>query len=141
MHRWRASFERSAYCCLHTGWTASATRSRTGGIRNGTSRHPVSRCFPVKNTAMPDTAQKDPYKLQRFVDAQGPVYESVRSELRAGRKDSHWMWFIFPQLRGLGHSSTAMYYGISGLEETRAYLEHPILGARLIECCRLVNQI
>jgi len=51
------------------------------------------------------------------------------------------MWFIFPQLRGLGHSSTAMYYGISGLEETRAYLEHPILGARLIECCRLVNQI
>ena len=80
----------------------------------------------------------DPHDLQRFVDAQGGVIEAVRAELRAGRKRSHWMWFVFPQLKGLGMSSTARFYGIGSLEEARAYLAHPVLGARLRECCALM---
>ena len=76
----------------------------------------------------------DPHNLQRFIDAQDDVYEAVLSELCAGSKQSHWMWFIFPQLRGLGLSPTAQYYGIASLEEARAYLEHPVLGDRLREC-------
>lgn len=76
--------------------------------------------------------------LERFVDAQTGVYEQVRSELRAGAKRSHWMWFIFPQLRGLGRSSMAQLYGIADLSEARAFLNHPMLGPRLIECTRLV---
>ena len=76
----------------------------------------------------------DPYNLQRFVDAQNRVYENALAELCAGSKRSHWMWFIFPQLRPLGLSPTAQYYGIASLDEARAYLEHPILGARLREC-------
>jgi uncharacterized protein (DUF1810 family) len=76
--------------------------------------------------------------LERFVDAQAPVYESVRSELSAGRKRSHWMWFVFPQLRGLGHSSTAHFYGIASATEAQAYLAHPVLGPRLRECVELV---
>ncbi len=90
---------------------------------------------------MSGTDQKDPYNLQRFVDAQDPVFAQVCSELRAGRKISHWMWFIFPQLQGLGYSSTARHYAISGLEEAKAYLNHSILGPRLVECCRLVTLI
>ncbi|HEX3501740.1 MAG TPA: DUF1810 domain-containing protein [Stellaceae bacterium] len=73
----------------------------------------------------------DPYDLQRFVTAQAPVFDTVLDELRAGQKRSHWMWFVFPQLRGLGHSSTAQFYGISSLDEARAYLAHPVLGPRL----------
>jgi len=76
--------------------------------------------------------------LQRFVDAQARVIDHVRQELRAGRKVSHWMWFIFPQIKGLGHSATAKRYAIADLEEARAYLAHPILGPRLIECTKLV---
>jgi uncharacterized protein (DUF1810 family) len=83
----------------------------------------------------------DPYHLQRFVDAQGPVYESVLAELRAGRKRTHWMWFIFPQLKALGRSSTAQHYGIDGLEEARAYLAHDVLGPRLRECSRLAAAV
>jgi uncharacterized protein (DUF1810 family) len=90
---------------------------------------------------MTATEQRDPYNLQRFVDAQDPVFAQVCAELRAGRKSSHWAWFIFPQLDGLGHSSTAKYYAISGLEEAKAYVDHPILGPRLIDCCRLVMEI
>src|SRR5262245_30151200 len=85
--------------------------------------------------------QSDPYNLQRFITAQDRVYEDVCAELREGRKRSHWMWFIFPQLKGLGHSFMAELYAISSLEEAEAYLSHPILGARLKECTRLVNQI
>jgi uncharacterized protein (DUF1810 family) len=81
----------------------------------------------------------DLYNLQRFVDAQTPVFQHVIAELREGRKTGHWMWFIFPQVRGLGHSSTAQMFGISSLEEARTYLDHPILGSRLRECTRLVN--
>jgi len=83
----------------------------------------------------------DPYDLQRFIEAQNPVYEQVCAELRNGRKESHWMWFIFPQLRGLGYSQMAVSFGIASREEAEAYLEHPVLGARLRECTRLVNAI
>jgi uncharacterized protein (DUF1810 family) len=82
----------------------------------------------------------DPYHLQRFVDAQNPVYEQVCAELRNGRKASHWMWFIFPQLRGLGSSPTATTFGISSREEAQAYLAHPVLGKRLRDCTLLVNE-
>jgi uncharacterized protein (DUF1810 family) len=80
----------------------------------------------------------DPHDLQRFVDAQNPVYDSVIGELRAGRKRSHWIWFIFPQLKGLGRSPTAQHYGIASREEAVAYLEHEVLGPRLRECTALV---
>jgi len=83
----------------------------------------------------------DPFDLQRFVDAQSPVFEQVLSELRAGHKQSHWMWFVFPQLRGLGHSSMANKYGISSRDEAEAYLQHPTLGPRLRECSALVNLV
>lgn len=83
----------------------------------------------------------DPYDLQRFVDAQNPVFEQVCSELRGGRKVGHWMWFIFPQLQGLGHSWMASKYGISSREEAEAYLRHSVLGWRLRECTRLVNLV
>lgn len=79
-----------------------------------------------------------PEPLARFLDAQGPVYARVTEELRAGRKASHWMWYVFPQLRGLGWSPLAQHYGISGLAEAQAYLVHPVLGRRLEECVRLV---
>ncbi|MCV7413268.1 calpastatin [Mycobacterium florentinum] len=83
----------------------------------------------------------DPFDLTRFVVAQTPVYPSVVAELRDGRKRGHWMWFVFPQLRGLGSSPTAVHYGISSLQEARAYLGHELLGPRLRECTQLVNQV
>jgi uncharacterized protein (DUF1810 family) len=83
----------------------------------------------------------DPFDLQRFVDAQAPVIDEVRHELRRGLKTSHWMWYVFPQLRQLGRSATAKRYGIASRAEAEAYLAHPILGPRLIECIQLVNQI
>ena len=76
--------------------------------------------------------------LERFVEAQAPVYAAVLRELGAGRKTSHWMWFVFPQLRSLGRSATAKFYGLEGREEASAYWQHPLLGARLGECTRLV---
>lgn len=79
--------------------------------------------------------------LSRFVDAQASVYAKVLSELKNGQKQTHWMWYVFPQLDGLGHSSTARYYSIQNLAEARAYLSHPLLGARLIECANLVLDI
>jgi uncharacterized protein (DUF1810 family) len=89
---------------------------------------------------MPAAAPPAP-DLQRFVDAQDPVYARVCAELRSGRKRSHWMWFVFPQLAGLGHSATAQRFGIASPTEAHAYLQHPVLGARLRECTRLVNAI
>jgi uncharacterized protein (DUF1810 family) len=83
----------------------------------------------------------DPYSLQRFVEAQDPVYEEVCSELRSGRKTSHWMWFVFPQIAGLGHSFMAQEYAISSLDEAKAYLRHPVLGPRLTECTELVMRV
>lgn len=80
----------------------------------------------------------DPYDLDRFVIAQAPVYDMALAELIGGRKLTHWMWFIFPQLRGLGRSATAQQFGIDTLEEARAYLAHPVLGSRLRECVNAV---
>ena len=80
----------------------------------------------------------DPHDLQRFVDAQAPIIDQVRDELAQGRKRSHWMWFVFPQIAGLGFSAMAQRYAISSLDEAKAYLHHPILGPRLEECIRLV---
>jgi len=79
--------------------------------------------------------------LQRFVDAQDPVYDRVCAELRRGRKSSHWMWFVFPQLAGLGHSEMARRFALASLAEAAAYLHHPTLGPRLRECTRLVNGV
>jgi uncharacterized protein (DUF1810 family) len=86
-------------------------------------------------------ADGDPFDLQRFVDAQDHVYDTVLRELRDGRKRSHWIWFIFPQLRGLGRSPTAIHYGIASRDEAAAYLAHPVLGPRLRQCTRLVTEI
>ena len=79
-----------------------------------------------------------PHDLERFLTAQDPVYEDALAELRRGRKASHWMWFIFPQLAGLGQSEMSRIYAIAGLDEARAYLAHPVLGARLRECAEAV---
>lgn len=83
----------------------------------------------------------DPFDLDRFVQAQAPVIDQVRRELAAGQKRSHWMWFVFPQLRGLGHSGMAQRYGIASLAEARAYLAHPVLGPRLRDCAALMNAV
>ena len=84
---------------------------------------------------------RDPYDLERFVKAQQDDFVIALSELRAGCKRSHWMWYVFPQMRGLGFSSTSQFYGISGLDEARAYLAHPVLGPRLIECAEAVLEL
>ena len=83
----------------------------------------------------------DPHNLQRFVDAQHPIYGQVRDELQAGLKETHWMWFIFPQIKGLGRSATAQKYALQNIDEAKAYLEHPLLGFRLRECTQLVNAV
>ena len=83
----------------------------------------------------------DPFKLERFLSAQSDVFEQVLDELHAGQKRTHWIWFIFPQMKGLGRSSQANYFGIGSLEEAVAYLRHPVLGARLVQCTRLVTHI
>ena len=83
----------------------------------------------------------DPFDLSRFTKAQGPVFEQVCSELSSGRKRGHWMWFIFPQIKGLGHSPTAIEFAISSRAEAEAYLEHPILGPRLRQCTKLVLNV
>lgn len=83
----------------------------------------------------------DSHHLQRFLEAQDPVFDQVLSELRAGRKQTHWMWFIFPQLKGLGHSAMADKYAIASRAEAEAYWNHPILGERLKQCTELVNAV
>lgn len=83
----------------------------------------------------------DPFGLQRFVDAQAGVHEAALTELRAARKRTHWMWFVFPQLAGLGFSRNAQFYAISSMEEAEAYLAHEVLGQRLVECTSLVNAV
>jgi uncharacterized protein (DUF1810 family) len=83
----------------------------------------------------------DPFDLQRFVDAQERVYQTVLAELRAGHKRSHWIWFVFPQIAGLGSSPTAVSYAVSSLDEARAYLAHRLLGPRLHECARLITAV
>ncbi|HEV2533082.1 DUF1810 domain-containing protein [Phenylobacterium sp.] len=83
----------------------------------------------------------DPFHLQRFVDAQAPVYATALAELKRGRKQSHWMWFVFPQVAGLGLSPTAQLYAISAIDEARAYLAHPVLGPRLRDATAAVNAV
>ncbi len=89
------------------------------------------------------SGQRDPFALQRFVLAQetDETYQRATAELRAGRKTSHWMWFVFPQIKGLGGSDMAQHYAISGLEEARAYLAHPVVGERPVECARILSEL
>lgn len=84
---------------------------------------------------------EDPHDLNRFLSAQESVYDRALGELKSGRKRTHWMWYIFPQIDGLGHSSTARYYSIKTMEEARRYLDHPVLGKRLVECTEAVIAI
>ena len=88
-------------------------------------------------------ATEDPFDLQRFVAAQDArgTYDRAAAELRGGRKTSHWMWFVFPQIAGLGYSPTSRTYAITSLAEARAYLAHPVLGARLIECATILSNL
>lgn len=88
-----------------------------------------------------DPSTDDSFDLARFVEAQEGVYQSALAEIRRGAKRGHWMWFIFPQLRGLGHSAMAERYGIGSIEEARAYLEHPLLGQRLRECVEALQDL
>lgn len=81
----------------------------------------------------------DPFNLERFVAAQAGAHDTALAELRNGCKQSHWMWFVFPQLAGLGHSARARHYGITGIDEARAYLAHPVLGVRLLECAAVLE--
>ncbi len=83
----------------------------------------------------------DDYNLHRFLDAQERVYDTVLAELRAGRKSSHWIWFVFPQITGLGHSDLAQQFSIGSLDEAKIYLQHPVLGHRLRECTQLVLNV
>ena len=92
----------------------------------------------MMDTVADDARRGDPYHLERFVKAQSPVYADVLAELRRGRKASHWMWFVFPQIAGLGGSPAAIRYAIGSLAEARAYLDHPVLGTRLRECCEIL---
>lgn len=85
--------------------------------------------------------ESDPFDLNRFVTAQEGVFAGALAELKRGRKQTHWIWFIFPQLEELGRSSTAKFFGIKSLAETRAYLEHPLLAPRLIECCEALLRV
>jgi uncharacterized protein (DUF1810 family) len=105
-------------------------------VRFNASRMSCAAAIDVMPTNL-----NDPYNLQRFVEAQNPVFEQVCSELRAGRKSGHWMWFVFPQIKGLGNSETARKFAIASRAEAEAYLEHPSLGARLRECSRLVTLV
>jgi uncharacterized protein (DUF1810 family) len=99
----------------------------------------IMRLRPVASNVKPEF--DDRHHLQRFVDAQNHVYEQVCSELRKGDKRGHWIWFIFPQIKGLGYSATAARFAISSREEAVEYIEHPILGLRLRECTRLVTLV
>jgi uncharacterized protein (DUF1810 family) len=92
------------------------------------------------NNPAQQPAQEDRYDLNRFVEAQDGVYERALAELKRSQKRSHWMWFIFPQIDGLGRSSTAKFYAIKSAAEAKAYLNHPVLGPRLIECSKVLLQ-
>jgi uncharacterized protein (DUF1810 family) len=89
-------------------------------------------------TASDNNDYDDPFDLRRFTNAQDRIYDSVLAELKSGQKRSHWMWYIFPQIHGLGHSSTSKYYAIKSIEEARQYYTHPVLGRRLLECADAV---
>jgi uncharacterized protein (DUF1810 family) len=104
-------------------------------------RSPVERLAEPAGHFRGRLAMTDSFDLRRFVDAQAPVYQRVLAELRQGEKQSHWMWFIFPQLAGLGHSPMAQRYALRSREEAMAYLGHGVLGPRLRQCTALVNAV
>lgn len=110
-------------------------RCRWVGVGTGLTPEPLEG--PVETM----TDERDPHDLQRFVEAQDEVIEQVKRELRSGRKRTHWMWFVFPQVSGLGSSRQARRYAISSREEAEAYLAHSVLGPRLRECTELVNAV
>lgn len=110
--------------------SVDAFPSATEGGAGRCSSDPDPRQFPGLNR------QGDPFDLTRFLAAQEPIYGSALAELRRGRKESHWMWFVFPQVAGLGSSPTSRRFAIRSKEEAGAYLEHPVLGLRLLECCQ-----
>jgi len=95
----------------------------------------------IEQHNMPSLSEDNSFDLDRFVEAQAPVYATVLGELRAGRKRTHWIWYILPQLRGLGTSQMSMRYGLESLAEAKAFLAHPVLGLRLRECVRTLNAL
>jgi uncharacterized protein (DUF1810 family) len=95
----------------------------------------------IRDTRAMSSNPADPFDLERFVNAQAKDYEQALVELRAGFKQSHWIWYVLPQLRGLGMSRLSEFYGIANLAEARAYLEHKVLGARLVECVEVINAL
>lgn len=99
------------------------------------------RCDAMRTSAQAVWLMASPYDLNRFVAAQGPVFDSALGEIRRGRKRGHWMWFVFPQLAGLGRSAMAQYYAIASLDEARVYLDHPVLGARLRACVETLQDL
>src|SRR4051812_47799864 len=114
--------------------------ARCGCSRSRRRGSPSVSASRYDRAAWPMVAESasHPFDLARFVDAQRDMYSAVVAELRAGRKQGHWIWFIFPQLAGLGRSAISERYAISGLDEARAYLAHPVLGSRLRECAGLL---
>jgi uncharacterized protein (DUF1810 family) len=117
-------------------WSSPRTRLVTEAMR---SRRFRGTCHPIVGgqlmaEAKFSTSQSDPHNLTRFLQAQEACYDDALSEIKNGRKESHWMWFIFPQLDGLGFSATSKRYAIKSLAEAKAYLNHPVLGLRLVEC-------
>ena len=104
--------------------------------------HPALEAEPPPTKSIRLQGMEDPFRLERFVDAQdlAGAYEAAVAELRAGHKRSHWMWFVFPQVAGLGRSATSRTFAISSLDEARAYLTHAVLGPRLLECTRILAE-
>jgi uncharacterized protein (DUF1810 family) len=129
-----SSSVRTAVVSLHHRLEGPGGVLRQGDVvRQGLARRPASVAY--------GGVSDDPFDLQRFVDAQADVIARVRTELAAGRKASHWMWFVFPQITGLGFSAMAQAYAIGSQAEAQAYLAHPVLGARLRELTGMVNQV
>jgi uncharacterized protein (DUF1810 family) len=102
--------------------------------RNERALHEFSR-------PMDDMAEPDPHRLERFVEAQRGSFQQAADELRRGAKRTHWMWYVFPQIAGLGSSATAQHYAIQSLEEARAFLRHPVLGGRYLECVAILQDL
>jgi uncharacterized protein (DUF1810 family) len=132
--------------CVWGPWAWAGMRPAGAGSSCFARRPACADCATSHGCDPPQTRTvtskpSDPFDLQRFVDAQDRVYEEVCAELRSGRKRTHWIWYVFPQLRGLGSSEMATVYGISSRQEAAAYLDHLVLGPRLRECTRLVNLV
>jgi uncharacterized protein (DUF1810 family) len=141
------------FCHVHPFLLANYSAGKAVGASSGSAQGQLSPAHPNLAEAGVDHAYRsgtnstrsmttpDPYNLQRFIDAQRGSYEQAVKELTAGHKQTHWMWYIFPQIQGLGRSSMAQKYAVSSLDEAKAYLEHPILGPRLRECAQLVTAV